>query len=186
MRYSKLWMIWAAYFSRGSFKKLSKDYAQYTIGGIAMSWASIETAIDGLTLVAYLNGGNAFSPSMPRSLSRKIVFLETSFKKLAFLTEVANEGRALLARADALSNDRHWAIHGTVMEHMGNIDLEMKVEKIRREQHYFVFERKTHSVADLADIWEKSNNLAIELFQFVRPIIGQHLENEANDAAGGR
>jgi len=119
LRTSRLWVVWASLFSPKNFEKVSRDYTQFIIGGITISWASIETAIGALTLVAYQNGGNAFAESMPRSLSRKTEFLKTSFKKLGFLEPTASDGRALLARVDTLAEDRHWAVHGTVMEYTG-------------------------------------------------------------------
>jgi hypothetical protein len=135
--------------------------------------------------VAYHSGGNQFSASLPRALNRKIQFLKIAFKKLPTLQKFADEDFIFLDRVENLSDDRHWAIHGTVLEHTGNIDLEIVVEKVRRYEHFFKFERKTISIDLLLDVWEKSGNLSVELSKFGRAIIGQYLKDNADNSAGG-
>src|SRR3954470_14966556 len=39
-----------------TFESISKRYAQFIIGGIALEWAAIETSLDLMVLVAYAGG----------------------------------------------------------------------------------------------------------------------------------
>ena len=137
-----------------------------------------------MVLVAYHSGGDKLSASLPRALNRKIQFMKLVFKKLPTFQPFADEGFKFLERLEILSVDRHWAVHGTVVEHTANIDFDIVVSKAGRFDHHLTFERKTMTVPALIDVWEKSENLAVELFAFGRPMREQFLNNKTGDAAG--
>lgn len=177
-------VLWATFVNPKGFKKLSRNWVQYIVGGITIEWASIETALDGLALVAYHSGGNEFAASLPRALNRKIQFMKIAFRKLPAFQPYAKEGLRFLERIETLSDDRHWAIHGTVMEHTGNLDFEIVVSKASRFDHYFKFEQRTTSVPALIEVWEQSGKLAVELFQFGRPMCEHFLQNDTHNSAG--
>ena len=93
IRHSRLWFIWAAWFSLKRFEKVSQVYTQLIVGGIVLSWANIETGPDGLALVAYHSGGDKFAASLPRSLSRKIQFLKIARRRINLPPERSKCGR---------------------------------------------------------------------------------------------
>jgi hypothetical protein len=138
-----------------------------------------------MVLVAYHSGGDKLSASLPRALNRKIQFMKLIFKKLPAFQPFADEGGKFLNRLEILSIDRHWAVHGTVVEHTANIDFEIIVSKASRFEHYLTYERKTMTVPDLIDVWEKSEKLAVEMFAFSRPISENFLNDKTDNAAGG-
>ena len=96
-----------------------------------------------------------------------------------------DEGFRFLDRIETLSDERHWAIHGTVLDHTANKDFEIVVSKVSRFDHYLKYESKTMTISGLIEVWEKSNDLAVELFAFSRPMREQFLNDKPNYTASG-
>ncbi|HVV27970.1 MAG TPA: hypothetical protein VHC40_08390 [Rhizomicrobium sp.] len=178
-------ILWATFFRPDDIKRLSREYTQRIVGGIAMAWASLETALETIALVAYRTGGNHFSETMPRSLSRKIEFLRRSFLRLPNLQQYQERADDLLTRISKLSDDRHWAIHGAVMQNTREGDFEsLVIQKAKRFDHYFEWETKEVTLSSLLEVWEQSNNLAVEVAQFGRPIFEQFLQDGEDNSTG--
>jgi hypothetical protein len=86
------------------------------LGRITYIWAHIDVSLDFCNFLLYhKHGGKSIDPEMPRSsLKRKRQFFRKCVTQLDLGTDHKDYGLHIADEISALSDDRHWMIHGAV------------------------------------------------------------------------
>jgi len=132
------------------------------IGRVTISWAQLEAGLDFCVLIAHLDlGGDALIAEPPRSLSRKLEYLKTAFKRLPDLTEQRDRALRLLPEIKAASKTRHDLIHGFILSHRKTETLEVEMSRLMDWRDGHRVERKfTITTAEILEHAVLANNLA--------------------------
>ena len=85
------------------------------VGFVVVNWAITEQMLDGwVSIIFHDHGGKNIEPEIPRSLSKKVQFLKTCFKKLPTLAPLQDDALKILQNVKALSDRRHDLVHGAI------------------------------------------------------------------------
>lgn len=97
------------------------------IGMIAIAWAKIESLLDDINELAFLNGAkDAVDREVPRGLERKLKFLRKSHRQLSWLGNLSEAAEELSSKIEAISSDRHQLVHG-VAQNLFTDELELRI-----------------------------------------------------------
>ena len=98
---------------------------------IAVNWSFVENSLDSWAASAFSSyGGNQIEKEMPRQFSRKVKFLRKCFNRLPGLSPFAAHSTAILERATALADTRHYVIHGVLAGFIADEDETFVFRKI--------------------------------------------------------
>jgi hypothetical protein len=153
------------------------------VGGLTVNWAVIETALDFCVAIIFHEfDGRNIAPEIPRSLSRKIIFLKKGMNHdtlsgprafaLDLLNEIENE-----------KERRHEVVHGAIAGPSGGDSVEMfrvKYDKfVHRTSMHVVTTAEVLAASDRAfALTDPAVNLGVILFGIARP------EEPINDPGG--
>lgn len=85
------------------------------IGGMTLFWAKLESRLDHLNELAFLNGAqDVIDREIPRALDRKLAFMKRAHSRLPWLLALKPEGLRVVQAFKGLRDDRHQLIHGAV------------------------------------------------------------------------
>lgn len=112
------------------------------IGFVALQWAYVEQNIDMIVAIIYhfFNGKLlADKQEIPRSLTKKIPFINKCLKAIPDLAPFQAEGKALMTRANQFSKKRHDMIHSVLVKWNPNpesfdfakFDYEKEIHRLR-------------------------------------------------------
>lgn len=157
------------------------------IGLVAVIWAKLESALDGINHVAFhLAGGQAIEREVPaESLRRKLEFMRKAHKKLEPLKPLQGEADKLIDRVHDLKQRRHEIIHGaaTALPAGGLIEL-LVSKRDKRHPQGVRLEPKTVSTDELHDLFSQTLGLvefAGKHFQSVLVAVGGETGEDTNN-----
>lgn len=144
------------------------DEACYAIGRLTIVWAGLEEVLFGVLHYLYHErGGDKLLPEIPEALSRRVRFLKTCSTSLDLLDMQRQRGLALADQITALSDRRHWCIHGVVTNaldrQLGDI---LEFRRIHRKTH--TSEQEKMTLHDLSEACIDIEVLTMNLFFFKR------------------
>jgi hypothetical protein len=89
------------------------------VGNFALNFAFVDRALDYWIIVIYHDlGGKSVEKEIPRGFDRKLKFLRRCFKQIHALAPFATECLDCLEKAKALSNSRHYVVHGVLSDYI--------------------------------------------------------------------
>ncbi|WP_420411287.1 hypothetical protein [Roseibium sp.] len=101
-------------------REFSEDQLSWycAIGYLATRWAAVEILLDRMVEAVHDNySGDKIEPERPRALNRKGPYLRKAFKAHHELLPFYDHLDQDLHEVSALSDKRHWVIHGTMLSH---------------------------------------------------------------------
>ena len=83
------------------------------IGGLIVTWAYMENAIDGWVEVIHITGGaQEIQENLPPSLDRELDYIKKAWKTTKVSSGLKIEGEKILAEIHRLKDFRHKLVHG--------------------------------------------------------------------------
>jgi hypothetical protein len=129
------------------------------IGMIVMNWSFVENSLDAWTAIAYQNcNGASVERELPRMFDRKVRFLRKCFNRLPELAPWKDDALHYLDRARALSETRHYVVHGVLSDFDKDHDESFTFQKIDLDEN-----RTQHVIGSLTIPGEKLIDAANEL-----------------------
>lgn len=154
-----------------------------SIGMIVVSWTFVENNLDAWSAITYHDhDGSSIEKKLPKPLSRKIGFLRKCFEQIDTLSTFTEEVIAYLDRVSALSETRHYVVHG-VLSHYESSDASFLFMKIDMDA-----EKKQHIMGQLHILGIDLVKAGVELAEMAKTgqAITQRLLNATEEKGAPR
>lgn len=139
-----------------------EDEFAASIGRLALSWATLEVALDVCThAVFHKYGGSTLVKELPRALGQKIRFLKDSFRKLPPLAPECDAAIRLLEAVKAASDFRHDMIHGIAVGRIEDDPSKVAMMRMLREATSLETRRFSASAEEVNQEAVKANKLSL-------------------------
>ncbi len=97
----------------GALEAESEALHNQLVGMFVACWARMEMSLDYSNwIILNLPGGAALASQLPHSLGQKVDLFKDAHRTLSALSEFKYDGARLVARVNAMKEDRHNIIHG--------------------------------------------------------------------------
>lgn len=138
------------------------------IGAITLSWAMSEMVLDNMVaFIFHVYGGQNSQKTIPSiSFKNKRSYVYKSFNNKPELASYKDEAFILLDRMLALSDERHWCIHGAALNlHSSNNSTTQTMYRVVNEVHQEIQREVTLETLD--NLLSKMIALSADLSQFL-------------------
>jgi hypothetical protein len=152
-------------------EELEKIYKY--VGRFAVTWAGIETALDGCNAMFYWSGAREHvTAEVPRSLEKKLKFFAKALQMEKFKL-FADQGEQLARRIHILKRDRHDAIHGSLSEFNEATQAFAHAIVEYQKDGYAIRERDV-TLDQIADWCKEAEALMLDMTKFVLWCVVKH------------
>lgn len=150
------------------------------VGHLVIAFGMVEFGLDGITAIAYANGGSALRKTIPVQFSERTKFVLECAERLPALAEYSESLKRIALQGDRLAKIRNDIVHGYLAQYEEGANhlltfAKAEVAKSTRKAHSVVLRKIT--AADLMQAGAEAFDIGDELATVNTQLLGLPMPN---------